>query len=193
VRQDANPPRAAEATAKHDAEIEQRVRAEIVEQLRVTSVAANLPPNVDPVAYLEKRLNFAWSEIDRLGNLAWDLAAERNELAQRTGVVDITRLDEAGTRTLCNNCGHEQLTPASSLSSTETGAQATADGQDANGPQDGSGARVPLPGRYGDDPIGRRLLDMPHEYAQHDEMDIPVCVCGWGWGHAVHGGPERVA
>lgn len=65
--------RAEAATRQRDAEVEQRVRAEIVEQLRVTSVAANLPPDVDAVAHLEKRLNFAWPETDRLGGLALGL------------------------------------------------------------------------------------------------------------------------
>jgi hypothetical protein len=53
------------------------------------------------------------------------------------------------------------------------------------------GLRASLPERYADDPIGRQLLDLPHEYRQHDDLDIPVCVCGWGWGNDLHGGPER--
>jgi hypothetical protein len=74
--------------------------------------------------------------------LAADLAAmeARTEEAEaRFQWVDITQLADNGTRIKCCNCGHEQFTPARPLSSTETGVQATVEGQDGNGPQDDSG------------------------------------------------------
>lgn len=135
----------------------------------------------------EDRLALAEVHIEEMRD---DRDQARAEVQRLTAALELAEVD---LDTIAAIRAHDGTGPETGPSATHSPQQATVEGQDPDGPRDDSGPRVPLPGRYGDDPIGRRLLDMPHEYAQHDEMDIPVCVCGWNWGHAVHGGPERAA
>lgn len=79
------------------------------------------------------------AKVDDLNGRLHRAERERAALAQRARVVDITQLNEAGTRTLCNTCGHEQFTPARPLYATESGEQASVVPPDPNGPEGGSG------------------------------------------------------
>jgi hypothetical protein len=105
------------------AETEQRVRAEYAAEV---AAAASLLEMADAaLADLLRRLELV--EVDR------------DTLADRARVVDVSQLNEAGTRSLCNTCGHEQFTPASPLYGSLSAEQASVVPPDPNSPEGGSG------------------------------------------------------
>jgi hypothetical protein len=91
---------------------------------------------------LLRRLEVAEVDRDTLADQLKATEVERDALAQRARVVDVTQINDAGTRSLCNTCGHEQFTPARPLYATESAERASVVPPDPDGAEDGSGGRV---------------------------------------------------
>jgi hypothetical protein len=78
-------------------------------------ITDSLPPGVDPVAYLEKRLSFAWAEIDQLGQAALRLRGQLDDAEHRIAELEAARPDRTG--------------PLSAPSARVAAEQAAAEGQ----------------------------------------------------------------
>jgi hypothetical protein len=122
-------------TARDHAEMDVATLADRLARAEAPLSAADLTPLTD----LRAGDRVTVADVRRLARELTEARAERDALAQRARVVDVTQLNEAGTRSLCNTCGHEQFTPARPLYATESAEQASVVPPDPNGPEGGSG------------------------------------------------------